>query len=70
MAGRGMNSPSKRLEGKRANAKALHTRLVPCQPGGRLSARSTNMWLVKTRLPTTSPQRLFEPITPESRLES
>ena len=44
-------------------------RLVPCHPGGRLSARSTNMWPVKTHLPATSPQRLFEPITPESRLE-
>ena len=69
MASRDMNGPSKRLEGKRANAEALHTRLVPHRPGGRLSARSTNMWLVKACLPATSPQRLFEPITPESRLE-
>ena len=69
MAGRGMNGPSKRLEGKWVNAKALHTRLVPHWPGRRLSARSTNMWPVKTRHPATSPQRLFEPITPESRLK-
>ena len=69
MASRGMNGLSKRLEEKRAKAEALHTQLVPHQPGRRLSARSTNLWLVKTRLPATSPQRLFEPITPESRLE-
>ena len=69
MAGHGMNGLSKRLEGKWANAEALNTQLVPHQPGGRLSARSTNMWPVKTRLPATSLQRLFEPITPESRLE-
>ena len=69
MAGRDMNDPSKRLEEKRANAEALNTRLVLRQPGRRLSARSTNMWPVKTRLPATSPQRLFEPITPELRLK-
>ena len=69
MAGHGMNGPSKRLEGKQVNAEALHTQLVPRRPGGRLSARSTNMWPVKTRLPAMLPQRLFEPITPESRLE-
>ena len=49
MAGHGTNDPSKRLEGKWANAEALHTRLVPRQPGGRLLARFTNMWPVKTR---------------------
>ena len=69
MASHGMNGLSKRLEGKRVNAKALHTRVVLHQPGGRLSARFTNMWLVKTHLPATLPQRLIEPITPESRLE-
>ena len=69
MTGHGMNGPSKRLEGKSVNAEALHTRLVPCQPGGRLLARSTYMWPVKNHLPATSPQRLFEPITPELRLE-
>ena len=69
MARHGMNGPSKRLEGKRANAEALHTQLVPRRPGRRLSARSMNMWPVKTRLPAALPQRLFEPITLESRLE-
>ena len=69
MAGCGLNGPSKRLKGKRANARALHIRLVPRRSGGRLSARFTNMWLVKTRLPAMLPQRLFKPITPESRLE-
>ena len=69
MARCGMNGPSGGLEGKRANPKALHTRLGPRRPGGRLSARFTIMWLVKSRLPATSPQRLFEPITPESRLK-
>ena len=70
MARHGMNSPSKKLEGKQANTEALHTRLVPRRPGGRLLARSMNMWLVKTRLPATLPRRLFKPITPESRLKS
>ena len=69
MAGRGMNGPSGGLEGKWVNPKALHTRLVLCRPGRRLSARFTIMWPVKTCLPAMSPQRLFEPITPESRLE-
>ena len=69
MARCGMNGPSKRLEGKWVNVEALHTRLVTRWPGGRLSARSMNMWPVKTRLPAMSPQRLFEPITLESRLE-
>ena len=65
----GKDDLSKRLEGKWVNAEALHTQLVPHRPGGRLLARSTNMWPVKTRLPAMSPQRLFKPITPESRLE-
>ena len=69
MASRGMNGPSKRLEGKWVNAEALHTQLVSRWPGRRLSARSMNMWPVKTRLPAMLPQRLFEPITPELRLE-
>ena len=69
MAGRGMNGPSGGLEGKRASPKALHTRLGPRQPGGRLSAKFMIMWLVKSHLPAMSPQRLFEPITPESRLK-
>ena len=69
MAGHGMNGPSEGLEGKWANAEALHNRLIPRQPGRRLLARFMIMWPVKTHLPAMSPQRLFEPITPESRLE-
>ena len=65
----GMNSPSKGLEGKRANAEALPTQLIPRRPGRRLSAKSMIMWPVKTRLHAILPQRLFKPITLESRLE-
>ena len=69
MAGHGSNGLSKRLKGKRVKVRALHTRLVPRRPGGRLSTRFTNVWMVKTHLPAMSPQRLSKPITPELRLE-
>ena len=64
MAGHGMNGPSGGLEGKQASPKALHTRLGPRWPGGRLSAKFTIMWLVKSHLPAMLPQRLFGPIYP------
>ena len=43
----------------------------PLYPIGTAPARweAMNMWLVKTRLPAMLPQRLFEPITLESRLK-
>ena len=69
MAGRGMNGPSGGLEGKQVSPKALPTQSGPHRPGGRLSAKFMITWLVKSLLPATSPQRLFRPITQESRLE-
>ena len=67
-ADRGLTGPSRRLNGKRVKVRALHTRLVLHQPGGGLSAKFMTMWLARTRLPATSPQRLSKPITRELRL--
>ena len=37
MASHGSTGPSRKLNGKRVEVKALCTRLVPCQPGGAIS---------------------------------
>ena len=39
MAGRGLTGPSRKLNGKRVEVRALHTRLALHQPGGGLSAK-------------------------------
>ena len=66
-ADHGSTGPSRRLNGKRVEVRALHTRLVPHRPGGGLSAKFMNLWPARTHLPATSPQRLSKPTTRESR---
>ena len=68
MAGIGMKGLSGGLKGKRLSPKALPTQLGPHRQGGRLSAKFTIMWPVKTRLHAMLPQRLSRPIIPELRL--
>ena len=68
MAQIGMKGPSGGLKGKYPSPKALPTQLGPHRRDGRLLAKFTTAWPVKTHLHAILPQRLSGPTILESSL--
>ena len=68
MARIGMKGPAGGLKGECLSPKALPTQLGPHMQDGRLSAKFTTAWPVKTHLHAILPQRLSGPTIPELSL--